>query len=34
LFVRPIAPAWIITFRVLKGLAIPRALVRADFAPV
>jgi hypothetical protein len=34
LFVRPIAPASISTFRVLKGLAVLGALVLVDFAPV
>jgi hypothetical protein len=34
LFVRPTAPAWISTFRVLKGLAVLGALVLIDFAPV
>jgi uncharacterized membrane protein YphA (DoxX/SURF4 family) len=34
LFVRPTAPAWISTFRVLKGLAVLAALVLIDFAPV
>jgi len=34
LFVRPIAPASISTFRVLKGLAVLCALVLVDFAPV
>jgi len=34
LFVRPIAPASISTFRVLKGLAVLGVLVLVDFAPV
>jgi len=34
LFVRPMAPASISTFRVLKGLAALSALVLVDFAPV
>jgi hypothetical protein len=34
LFVMPIAPASISTFRVLKGLAVLGALVLVDFAPV
>jgi hypothetical protein len=34
LFVRPIAPASISTFRVLKGLAVIGALVLVVFAPV
>jgi hypothetical protein len=34
LFVRPIAPAAISTFRVLKGLAVLGALVLVAFAPV
>jgi uncharacterized membrane protein YphA (DoxX/SURF4 family) len=34
LFVRPIAPASISTFHVLKGLAVLGALVLVDFAPV
>jgi hypothetical protein len=34
LFVRPIAPASISTFRALKGLAVLGALVLVDFAPV
>ncbi len=34
LFVRPIAPASIGAFRVLKGLAVLGALVLVDFAPV
>jgi uncharacterized membrane protein YphA (DoxX/SURF4 family) len=34
LFVRPIAPASISTFRVLKGLADLGAMVLVDFAPV
>jgi len=34
LFVRPIAPVSISTFRVLKGLAVLGALVFVDFAPV
>jgi uncharacterized membrane protein YphA (DoxX/SURF4 family) len=33
LFVRPIAPASISTFRVLKGLAVLCALLLVDFAP-
>jgi hypothetical protein len=34
LFVRPIAPASLSNFRVLKGLAVLGALVLVDFAPV
>jgi len=34
LFVRPVAPASIGAFRVLKGLAVLGALVLVDFAPV
>jgi len=34
LFVRPIAPAWISSFRVFKGMAVLGALVLVDFAPV
>jgi uncharacterized membrane protein YphA (DoxX/SURF4 family) len=34
LFVRPIAPASISSFRVLKGLAVAGALVLVDFGPV
>ena len=34
LFVRPIAPASINTFRVLKGFAVLGALVLGGFAPV
>jgi uncharacterized membrane protein YphA (DoxX/SURF4 family) len=34
LFVRPIAPASISSFRVLKGLTVLGALVLVDFAPV
>ena len=34
LFVRPIAPASISSFRVLKGLAVHGVLVFVDFAPV
>jgi len=34
LFVRPIAPTSLSTFRVLKGLAVLGALVLVDFAPV
>jgi hypothetical protein len=34
LFVRPIAPASISTFRVLKGLVVLDAMVLVDFAPV
>jgi uncharacterized membrane protein YphA (DoxX/SURF4 family) len=34
LLVRPVAPASISTFRVLKGLAVLGALVLVDFAPV